>query len=72
MSGVVSRAVRRGTVAVNAYGNLPGQGSSSSEELLTDLIADLLHWADEEEIDADEVLRSARMHYDNEINEEEL
>lgn len=40
------------------------------EANLTDMLADLMHWADRQEIDFDDCLRVARDHFGCEIAEE--
>ena len=66
----LEKAVERALFAYNAYRNACAWGSD--EEVLTDLIADLMHLADalrdEGEISktVEEILDSAKMYYDNE------
>lgn len=38
------------------------------EELAADLVADVLHWASAQGLDVDDVLRSARLHWEEEVS----
>jgi hypothetical protein len=66
---------RWATEALAAY-NRSRQGGDRStvtamDEDIIDLVTDLLHLADSEEIDADMILLCARIHRDAERNEQE-
>ena len=54
------------------YAELEGSEAyeDDSAALLTDLLADLMHWAEEEELDFQDQLESAKGHYEAEVNGE--
>jgi hypothetical protein len=67
----ISQRIRRGRNAINAYsedkeGGLWGDLYDPAETVLTDLLADLMHYADDGKIDFAAVLETARMHHDAE------
>ena len=53
-----------------AKGLCPDEPELSPLELLTDLLADLLHWSEADDLDFDTALRLARMHHEEERFEE--
>lgn len=72
----VEQAVARAESVYCAYRNLVGP-SGDDEEVMTDLLADLMHFWEtlklncEVELDFDDILASAEMHYEAETNEED-
>jgi hypothetical protein len=49
----------------------PDSQNSSPEECLTDLLTNLMHFAQRDVVDFNDCLRLARMHYEAEVEDEE-
>jgi hypothetical protein len=59
-------------VACEAFAEITGQDMENDlPEIIGDLIANLLHFANQQGMCAEERLENGRMHYDAEIEEEE-
>jgi len=68
-------AVERLDPLIERYRRDCGGTDEEMQTVLTDLLADLMHWAsaqaDEEEVDFETALDSGRMHYDREHDDED-
>lgn len=77
MRAAHQRAIKRAERAITAYSAVGSTFSSSYEEVVGDLIADLMHYVHElqvnREIDCtvEELIATATMHFDAEIEDEE-
>jgi len=60
----------RAEAAMTAYQAVYATPDASYEETITDLIADLLHFAASEDLKPDEMISMALMHFEAESNEE--
>lgn len=56
--------IAQARAAINAYRTLSG---SEYDDTLTDLMADLMHWADEAGFCFDLAVECARLHFDAEV-----
>jgi hypothetical protein len=56
--------------ALRRFGEITGVGDEDLKTQISDLVADLMHLAKIESVDFDDVLDSARMHYEAELDEE--
>jgi hypothetical protein len=71
-SGTTKReaAAERMPAVLALYSSLVNGGGSDAQENLTDLLADLMHWAaatqedEEDRVDFDAALSSAQLHFD--------
>ena len=76
MSNAHTRSVKRAERMVGAY-NAAEKHSGCYDELITDMLADLFHYARSLQVDREmeetieDLIRSATMHFNAEINEED-
>lgn len=56
--------------ALNKFSVLTGVEGEEDETQISDLLSDLMHYADEQGVDFDDCIEVAKRHYDNEVKQE--